>query len=256
MIIRVRHDETLDSGLNPDYSERMSESISKRLPAFVSSRSGGRSVISGPPGSGKTYLLNALFSKKPKILRGVFHRIYYVVPQVSFESLERSPFIQLQEHGRVYHDIMQLTDIIPLLEENKRNDMESCLIIDDFGDEFNNREVQNLINRIFIKSRHYRTQIYLLSQTAMQLPKELRRLVTVWHLYQYPRDDYYNIMNQILGRHPAEYWDQIYDYVYSQPHRFMTIQTEYNPPKFYVDGHELLLDDNNDADDESADIES
>jgi len=241
MNIRLRVNNDLINGFNPEYSERMNQSISNKIPDFAASRSGARSVISGPPGSGKTYLLNSLFSKKPRILRGVFHRVYYFVPSVSFESLERSPFIQLQEQGRVYHDINQLLDIIPELEQNKRNDMESVIIIDDFGDEFNHRDVQNMINKIFIKSRHYRTQLYLLTQTALQMPKELRRLVTVWHLYQFPRDDYYRIMTQILGRRPVEYLDQIYDYVYSEPHRFMTIQGEHNPPKFYVNGHELLI---------------
>lgn len=249
--MRIVENPALSNGFNPEYSENMQSQISSKMPPFVAGRSGARSVISGPPGSGKTYLLNALFSKRPRILRGIFHRVYYFVPQISFDSLERSPFIQLQEQGRVFHEIGQLLDIIPELEQNKHNNMESIIIIDDFGDEFNNREVQNMINKIFIKSRHYRTQLYLLTQTALQMPKELRRLVTVWHLYQFPRDDYYRLMNQILGRKPVEYLDMIYDYVYSEPHRFMTIQAEHNPPKFYVNGHELIIND----DDEPADIE-
>lgn len=230
--------------LNPDYSERMGRTISTIIPNFVASGSGARSIISGPPGSGKSHLINSLFSKKPRILRNIFNRVYLFIPAISWDSVERSPFQQLEQYGRIFHDLSELENLLPELEQNKEQNFESCVIIDDFGDVLNQREIQQLLNKLMIKSRHYKTNVYILTQTAFQLPKELRRLIKVHHLYQYPRDDFYLLMRQIIGKRSEEYYDQIYDFAYSSPYRFLTIQTEYTPPRMFVNGREIHIENN------------
>ena len=243
MNITITENEELKDGFNPEYSENMTATISKRLPDFVAQRSGARTVIAGPPASGKSYLVNALFSRKPRIYRGVFNRVYLFIPSVSFDSLERSPFLQLADLGRVYHDINDLALMPDILTQNKNDHLESCIIVDDFGNEMRERDVQNNLNRLMMKSRHYRCQIILLNQSIMQLPREVRRLVTVWHIYKFPRSDFYLLMNELLGRHSVEYWDQLYEYVYERgPYKFLTVQTETNPPRLYMNGHLLSIE--------------
>lgn len=234
---RTVDDPLLPDGLHADYSERMSRELSRRLPSFVARLSGSISQIIGNAGSGKTFLINALFSKKPRILRKLFNRIYYVVPEVSWDSLERSPFMELERSGRVHHDLDALSLLRDEFKANKENDLESCLIIDDFGDSL--AEHMRELNSLFIKTRHYKTQVYVLAQHCRQMPKAQRRLVKVWHLFMLPRDDWTAIVTEILGHKSHEWLDSLYNFVYDQPHQFMTINQEYQPPRLFKNGSEI-----------------
>ena len=116
-------------------------------------RNGFHCVMTGSGGSGKSSLMLSLI-KGP--YKKKFNNIYFICPMVSFLSVASHPF---KKHDKVYHELTidLLLSIYKELEEKKEeeDDIEySLIIIDDMADALKDADIQRVLNKMMIKSRH------------------------------------------------------------------------------------------------------
>jgi hypothetical protein len=231
------------------YGERMGKEISKKIPAAWFRYNGSRIAIVGRPQSGKSHLVSSLITgTKPKIYRQRFHKIYILIPEESYNSLDPNPYEELADRGQVFHSLDDLAEIYELLKENARRSRTSLLFIDDFGSDLHSGTALVWLTKMLTKSRHLRTMMMLALQSPLQMIKEHRRMLNGIVLFEPSRDDYYAIMNEKMGRHRPEYWDEIHRLAYDRPHSYLTINLEDGgAPRLYVRSHRLMLEDEPDT---------
>ena len=193
-------------------------------------------------------IASLLGGQNPRVYRKTFHKVYVVIPEESYDSMEINPYEELKERGQVYHSLDDLGNLYEILKENAKRGRQSFLLIDDFGSELNGPNMVWLA-RLLTKSRHLRTMICLCLQTHLQLTRDMRRLLECVVLFRPNRDDFYNIMSEKFGNHKLEFFDKIYDIAYDREHSYLTIHGEYTPPRLYVRSHRLMLDDEHEPDD-------
>lgn len=227
------------------YGEKMGQIISKKIPEAWFKYNGSRIAVVGRPQSGKSHLVSSLLTgTKPKIYRQRFHKIYILIPEESYNSLDPNPYDELAERGQVFHSLDDLSLIYDNLKENSKRGRTSLLFIDDFGSDLHSGASLIWLTKMLTKSRHLRTMIIMALQSPLQMVKEHRRMLNGLVLFEPNRDDYYTIMNEKLGRHRPEYWDQIHEIAYDRPHSYLTINLEDGgAPRLYVRSHRLIIDD-------------
>ena len=178
--------------------------IDKNIP----NRNGFIWLLSGSGGSGKTSMLLNMFKSK-NYYRGKFNHLYYICPENSFTSVQNHPF---QKHDKVYHELSKSTleEIYQELnsikkettkpkekkskvydgdDDNPQSDSDkemeySCCIIDDFGDQLKDKDIQQQLSKMLIKARHICCAFVITVQSYHYFPKILRKQLTNCSIYK------------------------------------------------------------------------
>jgi hypothetical protein len=239
----------------------------------IPNRNGFIYLLSGAGGSGKTNCFVNLF-KDRKAYRGKFHNVYYFVPESSYLSLDpkTNPFTN---HDKIFHtlDVSTLESIymelmgkkekyIKKLEkpkkENKFVDVEeaeedddeepeieySCVIVDDYADQLKNKDIQKMLSKFLIKSRHLCVAFIFTLQSYYYFPKLLRKMLTYITIFK-PRnvEEWRSISTEILSMN-QENALTLYDYIFTEKYAHLDVDTIEN--KFFKNFNELILKYNHD----------
>jgi hypothetical protein len=201
------------------------------------------SVFCGPPRSGKTSLAVCMLTQRtPKLYAGVFDRVYFVIPQASFESLgDDSPF---KAHKRVFHTLSPefLTGLMAELEQNSRAKLNSLVLVDDFAAELKDTNLRKHLERLINNRRHIRTSIWICCQTLRGLPLSTRKLIS--HIFAFKSSNLQET-ESIRGEFaqiPKVEWNAFIRHVFPKgcdPHQFMMIDVAGN--RFYNKFAEMSL---------------
>ena len=189
-------------------------------------RNGFHAVFCGSGGSGKSSLMMNLI-KGP--YKKKFDNIYYFCPQVSFSSVKNHPF---KKHDKVFHDftVSALSEIYKELEEKKEEKANeySLIILDDLADCLKNNDVQVLMNKMMIKSRHLQVSWIISLQAYYYFPKQLRRQITNFILFQSKSIDEFQSLAKELFNMNSDDALTLYNYVFDANYNHLDVDTVTN----------------------------
>jgi GTPase SAR1 family protein len=189
-------------------------------------RNGFHAVFCGSGGSGKSSLMMNLI-KGP--YKKKFNNIYYFCPMVSFTSVKNHPF---KKHDKIYHDftVTELSEIYKELEEKKENneDEYSLIILDDLADCLKHNDIQVLMNKMMIKSRHLQVSWIITLQAYYYFPKQLRRQITNFILFKTKSIDEFQSLARELFNMNSDDALTLYNYVFDKNYNHLDVDTVTN----------------------------
>ena len=189
-------------------------------------RNGFHAVFCGSGGSGKSSLMMNLI-KGP--YKKKFDNIYYFCPMVSFTSVKNHPF---KKHDKVYHEftVNALSEIYKELEEKKeeKSNQYSLIILDDLADSLKNNDIQVLMNKMMIKSRHLQVSWIISLQAYYYFPKQLRRQITNFILFKTKSIDEFQSLARELFNMNSDDALTLYNYVFDVNYNHLDVDTVTN----------------------------
>jgi GTPase SAR1 family protein len=213
--------------LGPPIKESMNVFIPDINPNLnIPCRNGFHLIMCGSGGSGKSSLMMNLI-KGP--YKKKFNNIYYFCPMVSFTSVKSHPF---KKHDKVYHDftIRELSEIYKELEDKKEanEDEYSLIILDDLADCLKNNDIQVLMNKMMIKSRHLQVSWIITLQAYYYFPKQLRRQITNFILFKTKSIDEFQSLAKELFNMNSDDALTLYNYVFDKNYNHLDVDTVTN----------------------------
>ena len=237
--------------------------------------------IVGRPGSGKSLMLESLFSKQYCIGKGkqtAFDRIFYFTPKTSEGSYEKS-FVQDLDRDRIYNELNvdNFLDVIEEVEDlnpeglrdkwgRKVEPKYSCIIFDDMISELSSSRIKPIIGKIGKNFRHLRLLIIIVSQNYILLPKTIRDNVS--HLIQYNTSNKLEkerLMFEYFGEFSRKEFEVFWEYCFREKYSFIIANRrsdtyhvnfaplEYTPPEGEDELKEVKVENNNDKCDNEND---
>jgi GTPase SAR1 family protein len=192
----------------------------------IPSRNGFHAVFCGSGGSGKSSLMMNLI-KGP--YKKKFDNIYYFCPMVSFASVKNHPF---KKHDKVYHEftVRELSEIYKELEEKKeeKSNEYSLIILDDLADSLKNNDIQVLMNKMMVKSRHLQVSWIITLQAYYYFPKQLRRQITNFILFKTKSIDEFQSLSRELFNMNSDDALTLYNYVFDANYNHLDVDTVTN----------------------------
>jgi DNA replication protein DnaC len=195
----------------------------------------------GKPGSGKTSLMIAMLTskKEKKIFRKTFNNILLVMPETSRNSLKKNVF-EKHPPEKMYEELNyeSITDIYNKLNEYSKEKETTMLILDDVGATLKNTSIQTILRKIIYNRRHLKVSIFILLQSFMSLPKEIRKLFNNIFMFKPSKVEFENLFDELFET-KKELAVDIMNFVYKDPHDYLMLNVD--TQKMYKDFDEIIL---------------
>ena len=118
-----------------------------------------------------------------------------------------------------------LQSVIDKVEPNGENGENACIVLDDMGAYLRNNDVQQLLKQIIYNRRHLRVSIYILAQTYMSIPRDLRKLVSNYIIFRVSKQELHAIFDEVVeGKRGWE--DQVSKFVFDRPFNFLFVNVD------------------------------
>jgi hypothetical protein len=152
--------------------------------------------------------------------RKAFDHVFVVMPPSSARSLKKNIF---EDHDKMYDDL-DVSTLDSILEHTRKTTKEkqnSLVIIDDFGAALKDNDIQRQLKELIWNRRHLRTSIWILVQSYVSVPLQLRKAVS--HLIAYkPRNkvEFHKIFEEVvqLAKETAE---DLMRFIFDAKYNFM-----------------------------------
>ena len=176
-------------------------------------------LICGAPGSGKTSMMVSLLQNK-QAYKKAFDNVYVIMPPSSARSLKHNIF---EKHDKNYADLTYdtLEQILDQLRKSTKENKNSLVVIDDFGAALKDGEIQRQLKELIWNRRHLRTSIWIMVQSYISVPLQLRKAVS--HLVTYkPRNkiEFLKIFEELIQL-PKETAEDLMRYVFDERYTFL-----------------------------------
>jgi len=221
-----------DSGINPKLNQ---------FPMLSHMNSFCFNLILGKPGSGKTSLMISFIQNK-NILKKKFNNVLIVMPEPSRKSLKKNIFEKHNE-DKMYDELTKSTinDIFSKLNEYTNDNETTLLILDDVGASLKNNDIAIKLREIIYNRRHLKTQIIIMSQSYLSLPKEIRKMVNnIFIMYKPNKPEIEILFDEIIEQKKDLALD-IIKYSLRKPHDYLMINIDNQ--KFYSNFDEIIIND-------------
>ncbi len=193
----------------------------------IPNRNGFIWLITGAGGSGKTSMLLNFFKSKD-LYRCKFDHIFYFCPETSFNSVEKHPFVN---HDKVFFDltieslINVYDQLVTIKEESIKEGIPeySCLIIDDFADQAKKKDIEAMMKKILIKTRHLQCAVIWTLQSYLLFPKQLRKCISNVTIFK-PKnlEEWESICKEMFVMNKKDNLT-IYKYIFNTPYAHLDI---------------------------------
>jgi len=200
----------------------------------------------GKPGAGKTSLLISMLTgkKEKKVFRKAFNNILLVMPQTSRNSLKKNIFAKHPE-DKMYEELNHesMTNILHKLDMYSKEGETTMLILDDVGASLKNVSIQVMLRKLIYNRRHLKCSIFILLQSFMSLPKEIRKLFnSVFMVGKPSKVEFENLFDELFETKKDLALD-IMNFVYKNPHDYLMLNVD--SQKLYKDFDEILINNTN-----------
>jgi len=198
--------------------------------------------VIGKPGSGKTSLLISFLQGKgdSKVFRKVFNNILLVMPATSRNSLKKNVFEKHPEE-KMYEELTyeSITDIYSKLDEASKEKETTLLILDDVGASLKDNIIQKLLRKIIFNRRHLKVNIFMLLQSFMSCPKEIRKLFSNIFMFKPAKVEFQNLFDELFET-KKEMAMNVMRFVFDgKPHQYLMMNIE--SQKLYKGFDEIIL---------------
>ena len=176
-------------------------------------------LIAGAPGSGKTSMMVSLLQEK-QAYRKAFDHVFVVMPPSSARSLKKNIF---EDHDKMYDDLDYDT-LDSILEHTRKSTKEkenSLVIIDDFGAALKDNEIQRQLKELIWNRRHLRTSIWILVQSYVSVPLQLRKAVSHLIAYRARNKIEFHLIFSELVQLAKETADALSRFIFDEKYNFM-----------------------------------
>lgn len=134
-------------------------------------------LFCGGTGSGKSTLLINLLKN---VLNKCYNDIILCMPENSFNSIneKNNIFKKYLDNNNIYHNLNEeiINEIYNKIVDNANNGDTTLWIIDDFGNILKQKKIKLILESVFLKNRHLKCSLFVLTQNYYQLPKNLREI--------------------------------------------------------------------------------
>lgn len=237
--------------------DRELDSKLRNVPLFQLMNKSTNTAVIGPPGSGKSTLVQSMLKTK-KLFWRVFDTILVFIPESSRKSCKDSIMDGLPED----QIISQLTEETLLKAEAKAKanaaadpPKSTCIIFDDQQDAMtSSTRIRDALLRLMSNRRHNYCTIISILQSWKKLPKKCRAQLSDVFLFNISREDFDAIYREVINKSKHE-WEQVMRYyhdlihtesmklqetneVNKRPHHFLYLNTD--TTRWFVDFNELI----------------
>ena len=229
MTLELKHNPKLDLDI-PEFlcDENPIGSHLNKYPMLQNLNNYGFNCLLGKPGSGKTSLLVSFLSGKgkKKVLRKSFNNVIVVMPSSSRNSMKKNIF-ENHDKNKLFEtlDYETISKIKNMLHASTANDENSLLILDDIGAVLKSKEIQKALRLIIYNRRHLKTQIWMLLQSYISCPLEIRKLMTSLFVFKPSKVEFENLARETL-EFDRDLALKIMNVAYDKPHQWLMINVE------------------------------
>lgn len=204
-------------------------------------------IVCGLMGQGKTTLAVQMINS---LYRGVFGDIYVIMPENSIASIPDgcnfTKHLDPDEHLYHKYDEDTLNTVYDKLQENAEGGNHSLLVLDDFGNDYKNKQCEKLLNRIIIRMRHLRCSVMVLAQNIYQLPKKMREVATNLITYNLGKAQMEKIFREFMNMKEAEFVEVMK--LYKEPHDYLLLNIRKQKLYYKFEAQVILKDDEEKSD--------
>jgi len=181
----------------------------------------------GKPRSGKTTLLNSMFSSG-QILKGVYHDIYLFQPAKSRANMTNN----IWENGiKKEHSFDELNEenLTAVMEMIKAEDdyVNSCVIFDDCTAYLKkNNKLITILEDFVFNRRHYHCSIFFLVQSIKSVPAKIRPMFENLFIFRVSKQTMQVIIEEFLEETSKDFVEKISKFVYDKIHNFLFINVD------------------------------
>ena len=198
-------------------------------------------AVIGKPGSGKTSLLISFLQGKgdSKVFRKVFNNILIVMPESSRNSLKKNIFDKHPEE-KMYEELTydNITDIYMKLDEASKENETTLLILDDVGASLKDSSIAKLLRKIIFNRRHLKVNIFMLLQSFMSCPKEVRKLLSNIFIFKPSKIEFQVLFDELFETKKDRAVD-VMRYAFDKPHQYLMMNID--SQRLYKGFDELIL---------------
>jgi hypothetical protein len=141
------------------------------------------------------------------------------------------------DHDKMYddQDYDTLDSILEHTRKSTREKENSLVIIDDFGAALKDNENKRQLKELIWSRRHLRTSIWILVQSYISVPLQIRKCVTHFIVYQ-PRRVEFHIFFEEIVELPREAADALRRFIFDAKFNFMFLDCSTGQiyKKFYL----------------------
>lgn len=203
----------------------------------------GFTGIIGRPGSGKTSLLVSFLTGRgdKKVFRKVFDHILLVMPTSSRNSMKNNPF-ETHNPDKMYEDLdfETINNIYDRLKTSSEENEKTLLILDDCGASLKNIEIQKLFRKIIYNRRHLKVHVFVLLQSYLSVPKEIRKIFTNIIMFKPSKVEFLNLFDELFETKKDLAID-IMNLTYDKAHEYLFLNIE--TQKMYKNFDEIIFPD-------------
>ena len=134
-----------------------------------------------------------------------------------------------------------ITDIYHKLEMFSKEKETTMLILDDVGASLKNTSIQVILRKIIYNRRHLKVSIFILLQSFMSLPKEIRKLFSNIFMFKPSKVEFENLFEELFETKKEMALD-IMNFVYKNPHDYLMMNID--SQKLYKDFDEIIFNKN------------
>jgi len=197
-------------------------------------------ILSGGCGSGKTTFVI-------QMVKGVFNRcfedIFLIIPENSFQSFsakDKSYFHKYLPEENIIHefDLDVLGEVYSKLEENTANKHNTLIIIDDWADRLKDKPIEKMLSKIFLKNRHLRTSVMILTQNYFMIPKKIREITNNLVMFNTNKSQNEKMFEEQFDMKHAQF-NELMDLL-PTTHDYLLLNLKYK--KIYHNWNEIVFD--------------
>lgn len=144
------------------------------------------SIFLGKPASGKTTLMMSILRNK-KLYAKKFDNIVLVMPPNSRQSLASDLLI---DPGKIYDSLENIDEIYDRLDTASKAGERTLLILDDVSADLkSSKQIEETLSKIIYNMRHLKTTIFLLVQSYITIPKNMRKCITNLFVFKLSKNE-------------------------------------------------------------------
>jgi hypothetical protein len=220
----------------------INDGVPEPLPNFKT-RANFLMCILAPSGGGKSVLISNLVRK---YYFKVFDKIYFCSSNVDEGKVYDKSYESIKfDDERVFDDINNeiadwIRNDITSDEDFSKKDFRALLIIDDLITSVMQQKMKK-VQLLWIKSRHLKLSIILVSHKYNYIPRLLRTNMTHFIAFRSKsKKELENIYDDIVDL-DEKHWMDVYNYATNEKYQFLYVVCNENPQHFYKNFTERLV---------------